>query len=62
MGACVAEWEDEKAKGDILGREVQGKIRSWCGWCWRVVPGEKDYDAARKTRHDIESGRAKPVS
>jgi hypothetical protein len=50
VGACVPEWEDEKAKGEILGREVQGKARSWCGWCWRVIPGSKDYDAAKERR------------
>lgn len=43
VGACVPEWADERAAGDILGREVNGKVRSWCGWCWRVIPGEDDY-------------------
>ena len=47
VGACVPEWEDEKARGEILGREVQGRVRSWCGWCWRVVPGQKDYGTAK---------------
>jgi hypothetical protein len=44
VGACVPEWEDEKNKGEILGREVSGRARSWCGWCWRVIPGKKDYE------------------
>jgi hypothetical protein len=48
VGACVPEWEDEKAKNDIMGREVSGRVRSLCGWCHRVVPGKKDYDAARE--------------
>ncbi|KFA63846.1 hypothetical protein S40285_04468 [Stachybotrys chlorohalonatus IBT 40285] len=45
VGACVPEWEDEKGGGGsrILGREVRGDARSWCGWCWRVIPGRKDY-------------------
>ncbi|KFA77292.1 hypothetical protein S40288_01271 [Stachybotrys chartarum IBT 40288] len=45
VGACVAEWEDEKGGSGsrILGREVRGEARSWCGWCWRVIPGRKDY-------------------
>lgn len=43
VGACVPEWADERAAGDILGREVTGKVRSWCGWCWRVIPGANDY-------------------
>jgi hypothetical protein len=47
VGACVPEWEDEKAKGDILGREVSGRARSWCGWCWRVIPGRKDYEKGK---------------
>lgn len=43
VGACVPEWADERAAGEILGREVNGKARSWCGWCWRVIPGASDY-------------------
>ncbi|KAL7949405.1 hypothetical protein V8C42DRAFT_310791 [Trichoderma barbatum] len=43
VGACVPEWEDEKGSNNkILAREANGAARSWCGWCWRVVPGEKD--------------------
>ena len=48
VGACVPEWEDEKAHGIIMGREQQGRCRSWCGWCWRVIPSTKDVDVARK--------------
>jgi hypothetical protein len=42
VGACVTEWEDEKEQGRYLVREVEGRARSWCGWCWRVIPGAKD--------------------
>lgn len=42
VGACVTEWGDEKAQGKFLVRECDGRSRSWCGWCWRVVPGVKD--------------------
>jgi len=42
VGACVTEWEDEKEHGRYLVREVEGKTRSWCGWCWRVIPGVMD--------------------
>jgi hypothetical protein len=42
VGACVPEWGDEKEMGKFLVREQEGKARSWCGWCWRVVPGVKD--------------------
>jgi len=42
VGACVPEWGDEKEQGKPLAREVDGRVRSWCGWCWRVVPGAKD--------------------
>ncbi|CAM1500643.1 Fc.00g098050.m01.CDS01 [Cosmosporella sp. VM-42] len=46
VGACVPEWDDERGIGrQIMGREVRGARRSWCGWCWRVVPGEKDLDS-----------------
>lgn len=42
VGACVTEWEDERDQGRYLVREVEGRTRSWCGWCWRVIPGAKD--------------------
>jgi hypothetical protein len=42
VGACVTEWGDEKSQGKFLVREIEGRSRSWCGWCWRVVPGQKD--------------------
>ncbi|KAI1207192.1 uncharacterized protein F4807DRAFT_436014 [Annulohypoxylon truncatum] len=54
VGACVPEWEDEKNKGEILGREVSGRSRSWCGWCWRVIPGKKDWEAAAKAKARAE--------
>ncbi|KAI2467035.1 hypothetical protein F4781DRAFT_403712 [Annulohypoxylon bovei var. microspora] len=58
VGACVPEWEDEKKKGEILGREVSSRSRSWCGWCWRVIPGKKDWEAAAKAG-DKEKGKGK---
>ena len=42
VGACVPEFGDEKEMRKFLVREVDGRARSWCGWCWRVVPGVKD--------------------
>jgi len=42
VGATVWEFEDERASGKYLERESQGKLRSWCGWCGRVCPGEDD--------------------
>ncbi|KAH8592776.1 hypothetical protein B0O99DRAFT_628961 [Bisporella sp. PMI_857] len=42
VGQCVPEYGDEKVKGRYLVREIEGQNRSWCGWCWRVVPGAKD--------------------
>lgn len=45
VGRTVREWEDEReGKVEILGREKDGVVRSWCGWCGRVVPGRKDLD------------------
>lgn len=51
VGGCVPEWKDEKASGQVLGREIAGDVRSWCGWCDRVIPGKKDYlvDAQRRS-------------
>lgn len=42
VGGCVPEWEDEKQHGIIMGREAGGRSRSWCGWCMRVILGNKD--------------------
>lgn len=38
VGACVIEHEDERDTGQYLTREEEGAHRSWCGWCWRVIP------------------------
>lgn len=50
VGACVPEWEDEKTKSSILKRERHHKVRSFCGWCYRVIPGAADNSDARQ--HD----------
>jgi hypothetical protein len=44
VGACVEEDGDERENesGGFLMGEVEGRDRSWCGWCWRVVPGSGD--------------------
>jgi hypothetical protein len=43
VGECVKIYEDEKDQSiQYLRREVAGNLRSWCSWCDRVVPGEKD--------------------
>lgn len=42
VGAGVSEFGDEKEMGKFLVREVEGRTRSWCGWCWRVIPGRDD--------------------
>lgn len=44
VGAPVREWEDEREGGQLLGREISGKERSWCAWCDRVVPGKADLE------------------
>ncbi|KND88352.1 hypothetical protein TOPH_06979 [Tolypocladium ophioglossoides CBS 100239] len=51
VGACVPEWDDEKG---VLGPEVRACARSWCGWCWRVIPGKKDIDEESSS---VGSGR-----
>ena len=42
VGAIVKEYDDERGSGRILKREQDGAVRSWCGWCLRVIPGKKD--------------------
>jgi len=41
VGASVPDYEEDRS-GKFLAREAAGNTRSWCGWCWRVVPGAKD--------------------
>ncbi|QSS64484.1 hypothetical protein I7I51_01552 [Histoplasma capsulatum] len=42
VGACVEEHEDERETASYLKREYLGDVRSWCGWCQRVVPCHKE--------------------
>ena len=44
VGAIVKEYDDERTTGKFLRREQEGLSRSWCSWCARVVPGQKDTD------------------
>jgi hypothetical protein len=56
VGDCVKVYEDEKDRPiQYLGREVAGKLRSWCSWCDRVVLGEKDLAEASGDR-PVSSG------
>ncbi|KAJ5729917.1 uncharacterized protein N7483_004425 [Penicillium malachiteum] len=42
VGACVVEYEDERETGKYLLREECGSHRSWCGWCSRVIPADRE--------------------
>ena len=37
VGQTVMDYEDEKGTAQYLGRERRGLVRSWCGWCSRVI-------------------------
>lgn len=53
VGECVKVYEDEREK--LMGwleREVKGELRSWCSWCERVVPGQRDKVEATGGRVD----------
>lgn len=58
VGCCVPEWEDEKTPGQALRREVGGEVRSWCGWCDRVIPSKKDHAADGQRRSSTASSTA----
>lgn len=47
-GATVWEFDDERESGKYLEREASGVQRSWCGWCDRVVMGERDREEYRE--------------
>ncbi|KAL1610823.1 hypothetical protein SLS60_002494 [Paraconiothyrium brasiliense] len=62
VGECVKIYEDERDKSiRWLEREVSGKLRSWCSWCERVVPGERDKAEAKGERLP-SSGSSSPDS
>lgn len=42
VGAVVKEYEDEREHGHYLSREQKGVNRSWCFWCSRVIPSQRD--------------------
>jgi hypothetical protein len=49
VGECVRLYEDERDKSiQCLGREVAGRLRSWCSWCERVVLSERDRAAVKE--------------
>ncbi|KAL6233772.1 hypothetical protein BDW75DRAFT_214326 [Aspergillus navahoensis] len=47
VGACVPEYEDERDTGDYLTLEEDGAHRSWCGWCWRVIPAKHEVSSVQ---------------
>ncbi|KAL8376323.1 hypothetical protein RB595_007422 [Gaeumannomyces hyphopodioides] len=60
VGAGVPEWQDEKPAsrggggGEVLAREMAGRVRSWCGWCARVIPGRDDLERDARLRLDLQ--------
>ena len=50
VGATVWEFDDERETGRYLEREASGKLRSWCGWCDRVVPGAAEHEEVKRLR------------
>ncbi|KAL2758132.1 hypothetical protein ACRALDRAFT_2100159, partial [Sodiomyces alcalophilus JCM 7366] len=48
VGACVPEWEDERSRSGLLRRERLGQIRSFCGWCCRVIPAKSDHTTSAR--------------
>ncbi|KIV83024.1 hypothetical protein PV11_05085 [Exophiala sideris] len=45
VGGTVWEYDDERESGKYLEREAQRRIRSWCAWCNRLCPDEKDRES-----------------
>ncbi|KAF2008128.1 hypothetical protein P154DRAFT_453585 [Amniculicola lignicola CBS 123094] len=51
VGDCVKVYEKERDSSlRWLEPEVEGRTRSWCSWCERVVLGEKDKDDYQSSR------------
>ncbi|EAS36630.3 uncharacterized protein CIMG_01984 [Coccidioides immitis RS] len=45
VGASVDEHDDERESSAYLKKECSGAVRSWCGWCSRVVPSRTELTA-----------------
>lgn len=45
VGDSVEEFDGERETGRYLEMEMSGEIRSWCPWCWRVVPSKGEAEA-----------------
>lgn len=48
VGKTVTEFEDERERSEYLGREMRGGLRSWCGWCGRVILGKADLEGLKE--------------
>jgi len=59
VGCVVKEYEDERDNGSYLKREQGGANRSWCYWCLRIIPGNKDA-GLEDTGDESESARSSP--
>ncbi|PYH89941.1 hypothetical protein BO71DRAFT_402655 [Aspergillus ellipticus CBS 707.79] len=57
VGACVVEHEDERETGEYLTREETGQHRSWCGWCWRVVPAKTELSKWQQVEATTKTNR-----
>ncbi|THW18711.1 hypothetical protein D6D23_07571 [Aureobasidium pullulans] len=58
VGDVVGEFGDERDGGRVLGREQDGRSRSWCSWCERVVLSRRDVDGLGKIDDRDELGRS----
>ncbi|KAF2186260.1 hypothetical protein K469DRAFT_706928 [Zopfia rhizophila CBS 207.26] len=57
VGHVVKIYEDEKdCSIQYLGRENEGRLRSWCAWCERVVLGQSDLEERDGKRPASSSG------
>lgn len=55
IGRTVKEYEEERRDGKWLQREQTGQNRSWCSWCDRVVPSNKDLPARQDNGHGSDA-------
>lgn len=62
VGECVKIYEDERDRSmQYLEREVDGRMRSWCSWCERIVLGERDKAEARGENYTSRSSSVASV-
>ncbi|KHJ33033.1 putative sulfate transporter [Erysiphe necator] len=57
ISECVSGIEaDGKDNDNVLALEIEGKLRSWCSWCQKVIPRNDEYKKMSKLKASTIQG------